>query len=170
MKTRLTHGLSAAALAFAIAAGAAVAQDLGLKQLQDSATSSFARLGVSTAPIDTLTIEELSQIQSVTNSTDDDQIKIGRIETILRDAEARIAAGGGLAPTGVVGDVSTDDLKSDLVTRENVGSYVAQLGLADQVKVDALTTDQISQIQLVQSSEDPLDLQRARIVEIAGGL
>jgi hypothetical protein len=168
MKIRLMQAVSAAALSLALAAGAAGAQDLGLKQLQDSATSSFAKLGLDTTPIDTLTIEELSQIQSVSNSSDADQTKIGRIETILRDADERIATGGATEPTGVAGDVRPEDLKADLVTRENVGAYVAQLGLAEQVKVDALTTDQVSQIQLVQSSDDSVDVQRERIEEIVG--
>jgi hypothetical protein len=93
MFRRLLVAASAAALSLALAAPV-VAQDLAMRQLQDSALTSFAQLGLDTAAIDRLTMEELTQVQAVTSSGDNDQTKIQRIETILRDAEARIAAGG----------------------------------------------------------------------------
>ena len=73
--------ISAAALSFSLLASAASAQDLGLKQLQDSATAGMSQLGMDVSKVETLTLEELAQIQSVTGGGDSEDTKMRRIET-----------------------------------------------------------------------------------------
>lgn len=151
MKYRL---FSAAAVSLSLLASAAPAQDLGLQQLQDSATAGMSQLGMDVSMVDVLTLEELAQIQSVTGGGDAEETKVRRIETILRDAEARIAAGGAVVPSGPPGDVTPADLAGDRVVKANVGSFIAELGMNDEVNVDTLSTDQLLQIQLVQGTRD----------------
>ncbi len=166
MKTRLVSAVSAAALSVALFGAAAAQEDLGLKQLQDTASSTLAQLNVDTTLVPALTLDELAQIQAITSSSGPDQTKVGRIETILRAADERIAAGGAVAPTGAVGDVSTDDLAGDRVVAANVGAYIARLGLADQIDVDALSTDQLLQVQLISESSEGDTQQRARVEQL----
>lgn len=163
---RWTTLASAAALALALTTGGTAAQDLGVKQLQDSAASGFAQLGLDGSMIDSLSLDELAQIEAVTTSADTDAVKTDRIETILRGADARIAAGGATEPVGAVGDISTEDLAADMVVKANVGAYVAQLGLGDQVDVDMLTTDELLQVQLVQESGVGIDEQRVKVEQL----
>ena len=114
MNNRMLSAVSAAALSLSLMTGAAFAQDdLALKQLQDSATSSMAQLNMDTSMVDMLTLEELTRIQATTSGTVADNAKVQQIETILRDADARIAAGGAVVPEGPVGDLTTDDLTAD---------------------------------------------------------
>jgi len=162
MLRRLLTAASAVTLSLALMAPVH-AQDLGLKQLQDSAVSSLAQLGMDTSMVERLTLEELAQIQSVTGGGDPESVKVQRIETIFRDAEERIAAGGAVEPSGPAGDLTTQDLAGDAVVKANVGAYLAQLGLASEVDVDTLTTDELLQVQLVQGSTDSEDEQRAKI-------
>ena len=116
--------------------------------------------------VDVLTLDELTQIQSVTGGGDSDQTKVGRIETILRDAETRIATGGAVEPTGAVGDVSADDLEGDMVVKANVGTFIAQLGLNDRIDVETLTTEQLLQVQLISESNDNDSVKRTRVEEL----
>lgn len=153
MKNRIYSIVSAAALSLALTGGAVHAQDLALKQLQDSAVSSMSKLGMDTAMVPELTLEELTQIQSVLAGAGSDGAKTDRIDTILRDADARIAAGGAVTPTGPAGDVTPEDLEGDMVVRANVGAYIAQLGMQDEVDVDMLSTDQVLQVQSIMNSD-----------------
>lgn len=161
MKTRLLAAVSAGMLSLS---GLAIAQeDLGLKQLQDSATASLSQLNMDTSMVDMLTLDELAQIQATSSLGIGEQAKTQRITTILRDAEARIAAGGAVTPSGPAGDITTDDLAGDKVVAANVGAFLAQLGLSDEIDVDSLTTEQLLQVQLVQESSDGDAAKRMRI-------
>lgn len=164
MKIRMFAAVSAAALSLSLISGAALAQvDLGLKQLQDSATASMSALNMDTSMVDILTLDELARIQAVTSSQVSDNAKMQQIETIQRDADARIAAGGAVVPSGPPGDLTTEDLAADAVVKANVGAYLAQLGLSDKIDVDKLTTDQLLQVQLVQESSEGDAEKRMRI-------
>jgi len=101
---RIFATASAALLALALTAPALTAQDLGLKQLQDSAVSNMAKLGMDTSMVEVLTLDELAQIQAITNSGESEQSQKGRLDTVLRTAEERIATGGAVVPTGPAGD------------------------------------------------------------------
>ncbi len=167
MKNRILSAVSAAALSLSLMTGAGFAQDdLGLKQLQDSAISAMARLNMDTSMVDMLTLDELAQIQSATSGGESDSAKVGRIERILATADERIAAGGAVVPSGPAGDVTTDDLGADRVVAANVGAFIAQLGLQDQIDVNALTTDQLLQLQLVQESEEGEAAQKAQVEQL----
>lgn len=160
--------VSAAALTLSLLASAASAQDLGLKQLQDSATAGMSQLGMDVSMVEMLTLDELAQIQSITGGGDADDTKMRRIETILRDAEARIAAGGGVTPSGPTGDVTAEDLAGDRVVKANVGAFIAQLGINDEVNVDTLSTDQLLQVQLIQGTSDTDEEKRMAVMEAVG--
>lgn len=166
MKTRMLSAVSAAALSLSVLSGVAFAQDLGLKQLQDSQTSAMAQLNMDTSMVDSLTLEELTRIQGVTSGTTAENSKVLAIETILRDADARIAAGGAVVPTGTLGDITTEDLAGDMVVKANVGAYIAQLGLNDQIDVEALSTDQLLQVQLIQGSSEGEAQQRMKVEQL----
>jgi hypothetical protein len=56
---------------------------LGVTQLQDSAVSDLASLGIDAAKVDLLTISQLGQIENVMGSSDTDDSKRAQIETIL---------------------------------------------------------------------------------------
>lgn len=166
MKNRLVTAASATALSIALMAGGAFAQDLGLKQLQDQATTTFAQLSLDTSKIDQLTLDELTRIQSVSVSSGTPDTKVQRIETILREADERIAAGGAVTPSGPAGDITADDLEGDMVVKANVGAFLAQLGIAGDYDVEALSTDQLLQIQSIQGSNDDASVQRTRVEEL----
>lgn len=167
MKYRIYSAVSAAALSLSLMTGAAFAQDdLGLKQLQDSAVSAMAKLNMDTSMVDMLTLDELAQIQAATNSTTADTAKVGRINEILTTAEERIAAGGAVVPQGATGDITNEDLAGDQVVKANVGAFIAQLGMNDRIDVDTLTTDQLLQVQLVQQSSEGEASQKAQIEQL----
>ncbi len=167
MKNRLMTAAAAAALSLSLMGGAASAQELGLQQLQDSATTSLAQLGMSTEMVDSLTLEELSQIQAATSGSSSEAGAREQVETILRSAEERIAAGGAVAPTGPVGDITAGSLEGDTVVAANVSSYLAQLGIND-VDAAALSADQLLQIQALQPLNESDEMKRRRIEEIVG--
>ncbi len=113
----------------------------------------MSQLGMDTTMVPELTLEELSQIQSIGSSGDADAMKEDRIDTVLRGADERIAAGDVATPTGPVGDVTPADLEGDMVVKANVGAYIAQLGMQDEVNVDMLSTDELLQIQSIMNSD-----------------
>ena len=145
---RIFATASAALLALALTTPAVTAQDLGLKQLQDSAVSSMAKLGMDTSMVEVLTLDELAQVQAITNSGESEQSQKGRIDTVLRTAEERIATGGAVVPTGPVGDIQASDLEGIDDVRHSVRAEIAELGLNSEVDVDQLTNDQLMQINL----------------------
>lgn len=145
---RIFATASAALLALALTAPGLSAQDLGLKQLQDSAVSSMAKLGMDTSMVEVLTLDELAQVQAITNSGESEQSQKGRIDTVLRTAEERIATGGAVVPTGPAGDIQASDLEGIDDVRHSVRAEIAELGLNSEVDVDQLTNDQLMQINL----------------------
>jgi hypothetical protein len=142
MKSRLMAAAAAAALSLSLVGGSVSAQELGLQQLQDSATSTLAQLGMSTEMVGSLTLEELAQIQSVTSGSATEAAQIQQIETILRGAEERIAAGGAVEPTGTTGDITPGALEGDRVVAANVGTFLTQIGMHD-VDVNTLSTEEL---------------------------
>lgn len=167
MKNRLMTAAAAAALSLSLIGGSVSAQELGLQQLRDAATSSLAQLGMSTAMIDTLTLDELARIQAATSGSSTEAATREQVETILREAEERIAAGGAVTPTGPVGDITAGSLEGDAVVAANVSSYLAQLGMND-VDAAALSSDQLLQIQALQPLNESDEMKRRRIEEIVG--
>ncbi|PJN95966.1 hypothetical protein CNY89_05355 [Amaricoccus sp. HAR-UPW-R2A-40] len=145
---RIFATASAALLALALTAPALTAQDLGLKQLQDSAVSNMAKLGMDTSMVEVLTLDELAQIQAITNSGESEQSQKGRLDTVLRTAEERIATGGAVVPTGPAGDIQASDLEGIDDVRHSVRAEIAELGLNTEVDVDKLTNDQLMQVNL----------------------
>lgn len=139
---------SAALLSLALTAPVLTAQDLGLKQLQDSAMTNMAKLGMDTSMVDVLTLDELAQVQAITSSGESQQSQKGRLDTVLRTAEERIAAGGAVTPTGPVGDIQASDLEGIDDVRHSVRAEIAKLGLNSEIDVDKLTNDQLMQIHL----------------------
>ena len=56
---------------------------LGVTQLQDSAASDLAAIGIDTERVETLTISQLGQIENVMSSTASDESKRAQVEKIL---------------------------------------------------------------------------------------
>lgn len=164
MKSRL---MTAAALSLSLMAGAVSAQELGLQQLQDSATTSLAQLGMSTEMIDSLTLEELAQIQGLTSGSLTEAEKRQQVETVLRGAEERIAAGGAETPSGPAGDITAGDLEADQAVAANVGTFLTRIGMHD-VDVNALSQDKLLQIQSLQESDEAPEMMRRQVEEIIG--
>ena len=165
---RLSLAASALALSLGLAAPALHAQDLGLKQLQDSAVSNMAKLGMSTEMVPMLTLDELTQVQAITNSGGSEQAQKDRLGTVLRDAEDRIAAGGAVVPQGAAGDISAADLEAIADVRHNVRAGIAQLGMNSEIDVDKLTNDQLMRIQLVTQSNTAESEKKMQIQKIVG--
>lgn len=166
---RLLLAASAAVLSLSLAAPAATAQDLGLQQLQDSAVSNMAKLNMSTEMVPVLTLDELAQIQAITNSGGSEQSQKDRIDTVLRSAEERIADGGAVTPTGPAGDVSAADMEAITDIRESVRTSVAQMGMNAEVDVDQLTNDQLMQIHLISQGEGSESAKKMQIEKIVTG-
>lgn len=145
---RIFATASAALLSLALTAPALTAQELGLKQLQDSAVSNMAKLGMDTSMVEVLTLDELAQIQAITNSGESEQSQKGRLDTVLRTAEERIADGGAVVPTGPAGDIQASDLEGIDDVRNSVRAEIAELGLNTEIDVDKLTNDQLMQVNL----------------------
>lgn len=159
--------MAAAALSLSLIAGAVSAQELGLQQLQDSATTSLAQLGMSAEMVDSLTLEELAQIQAVTSGSATEAATRQQVETILRGAEERIAAGGAETPSGPAGDITPGSLEGDRVVAANVGTFLTQIGMHD-VDVNSLSQDKLLQIQSLQESDQSADMMRRQVEEIIG--
>jgi hypothetical protein len=159
MLRRLISTAFVAGLSLACLASGAPAQDLGTKQLQDAAVAAFARLGLDSAMIPALTHEELMEIQAITGDAVEDAARVGRIETVLREAEARIVAAGGVVPEPRGADVAVG-------LEASVGQSLARLGLAGDVDVDALTPDQLLRIQAIGDGGDGPAEQRAQIERV----
>lgn len=146
---------------------AAPAEDLGLMQLRDSGTTTLARLGMDTAPLDTLTRDELAQIETIGSSGASRNEKIGQIERILAAADQRIASGDTAPATGAAGDITSADLSSTAGLEASVGQDLAQLGYSADV-TNGLTDDQLMQIQLIRSGSGNELTQRSQIEQIIG--
>ena len=166
MTLRIFSTASAAALAIALAVAPAQAEELGVQQLQDSATASLAQLGMDTSMIGMLSLVELAQIEAVSGGGDAAQTKVARIEIILRDAEARIAAGGAVGATGATGDFGAEALAATRDLESSVAASLARLGFGADVAVGRLSAGQLGQIELVTAGGAPEAEQRAQIERI----
>lgn len=164
---RLLMAASAAALSLTLAAPALHAQDLGLKQLQDSASTNMAKLGMQTDMVPVLTLDELAQIQAITGSGDSTQGQKDRVETVLRSAEERIADGGAVIPTGPKGDINAADLEGIDDIRHSVRADIAQMGMNSEIDVDRLTNDQLMRIHLISQSNAASSEKKMQIEKIA---
>lgn len=162
---RYLAAASAAMISLALAAPVA-AEDLGLKQLQDSAISGMAQLNMDTSMVDVLTLEELTRINSFTSGDLAPNEKKANIETVLRDADERIAAGGAVVPSGPPGDLNASDLEGIADIRHNVRAEIAELGMNTEIDVDTLTNDQLMQIHLITQNVSNEGEQRMQIEKI----
>lgn len=162
---RYLAAASAAMISLALASPIS-AQDLGLKQLQDSAVSSMAQLNMDTSMVDVLTLEELTRIQGITSGDFAPNEKVAHIETVLREADERIAAGGAVVPSGPAGDLNMGDLDSTTDIRHSVRAEIAELGLNGEIDVDALSDDQVMQIHLITQNTSNTSEQRVQIQNI----
>lgn len=175
MKNRLLAAASAAVLSFTLTAGAVGAQELGMLQLQDNARQQFAQLGLDSAIIDSMTMEELSQVQAATSIEGSEQDKIKRVNVIVADAEERLAQGGAAAQGGEAapqvaqGDASGGALDDITVIKETVRQNISRLGMTSEVDVDSLSDEQLMQIHLLGDEETSEDQQRQQIEQIVSG-
>lgn len=165
MKNRLFSAVSAAALSFSLIAGSVSAQDLGLKQLQDTASAAMSQLGMDTTMVDALTLDELTEIQAITSGSETNMIKTDRIGSVMRNAEERIAAGGSVVPSGPAGDVQAEDMTSTAVLEASVGQTLAQLGFTD-VDAESLSDQQLMEIQNVSSGTETEEVKTQEIERI----
>ncbi|MBP7240722.1 hypothetical protein [Amaricoccus sp.] len=162
---RYLAAASAAMISLALAAPVA-AEDLALKQLQDSAMTSMAQLNMDTSMVDVLTLEELTRIQGLTSGALSPSEKVAQIEAVLRDADERIATGGAVIPSGPPGDITTGDLDGITDIRHGVRAEIAKLGMNSEVDVDTLTDDQLMRIHLVTQSVSNEGAQKMQIEKI----
>jgi hypothetical protein len=167
MKNRFVITVSAAALSLSLIGGAVFAQDeLGLRQMQDAVTTSLSQLNVDTSMVESLTLDELTQIQAVASTSGNDKVKTDRIGVILADAEKRIAGGGSVIPRAADGDVSADDLDADMVLKANLQKNLNQAGVTKAVDPESLTTEQLTQIELISSGTESNNVKRMEIEKV----
>ncbi len=147
MKSRFLIAVSAAALSLSLASGPSMAQTA---QLSDSAMSGMSQLGIDTTGVD-VSAEQAAQIENVLGSSDNDEIKVGRIQQIL---------GNEATATGRLG---TDQLRS------SVSSDMAALGM-DTEMVPMLQVEQLAAIENVTGagSSTSDDQKRSQIETIIG--
>ena len=143
MQRNLLSAVSAAALSLALLGAApAYPQD-------DTTARGLAVLGMQ-APLDTLSTEQVGQIQNVLSSTENDEVKRQRIKEIL---------GNEATATGRLG---VGQLQA------SVSSDLAALGI-DTSGVNSLTLTQLAEIEGAMSTNDPDDIKKAKVGEIMGG-
>ena len=147
MNRRLLTAVSAAALSLSLlAAVPAGAQE---QQLSDSAATGMSALGMDTTGV-MVTADQAAMIENVLGSTDQDDIKRGRIQQIL---------GNEATATGRLG---TGQLRS------SVSADMAALGM-DTSMIDTLQVEQLAAIENVSGSQYTDDQKRQQITEIVGG-
>lgn len=123
---------------------------LGVAQLADSVMADMARLGIDTAGASALSLTQLSQIESVTSTSEPDDTKRQRIERIM------------------VGDMEVEDMvagSSAMMLRDSVSAEVSKLGL-DASGVPALSLAQLGEVENIVSSGDDEGEMRARIERV----
>jgi hypothetical protein len=147
VRRNLFSAASAAALSLALVAGApAIGQGL-----DDAAARGLAQLGIQAPPTESLSTEQVAEIQNVLSSTDTDDIKRARIQEILGGSEAT-----------ATGRLGVRQLQS------SVGADLASIGI-DTSGLDMLTLGQLAQIENVMNTDEPDDIKRMRVEEIIGG-
>jgi hypothetical protein len=107
----------------------------GVGQLRSSVASDLAALGVDASGVDTLTLQQLAQIENVTSSSTSNTVKKGRIAEIMGNEATETQRLG-------VRQLS-DSTRADL----------AKIGV-DSESVDMLTLSQIAQIENVMASSE----------------
>ena len=143
MRRTLLSAASAAALSLALVAGTPILA----QGLDDAAARGLAQLGVQAPPTESLSTAQVAAIQNVLSSTDADDVKRARIEQIL---------GNEATATGRLG---VRQLQS------SVAEGLASLGI-DAEGVEALSLEQLAQIENVMASSDADETKRARIGQI----
>lgn len=138
---------TATATAFAVSL-ALLAAPVSAQGFSDSAAAGLAKLGIS-APVDSLTNDQVAQITNILASSDTDAIKKSHIESVLGRNEATATGRLGVAQM-----------------RSSATSDLAQLGI--QADVDTLTLSQLGQIQNVVASNDSTDVKKQRVEGIIG--
>lgn len=118
-------------------------------QLVDSASASMAALGIDTEGVESLSVGQLTEIENVAASTDDNDIKRGRIAEIIGMSEAEVGVG-----SGAMGQVS-----------DSVMAELADLGI-DAEQVRGLDQDKVLQIENVVNTADDEEDKRLRIERI----
>ncbi len=147
MNRKFLTAVSAAALSLSLLATVpAGAQE---QQLSDSSAIGMSALGIDTTGV-VVTADQSAMIENVLGSSDQDDIKRGRIQQIL---------GNEATATGRLG---TGQLRS------SVSSDMAALGL-DTSMVDTLQVEQLAAIENVTGSQYTDDQKRNQITEIVGG-
>ena len=110
----------------------------------------FAKLGIQTPPIDSLTTEQVAQITNILGSTDPDSAKKMHIQQVL---------GNEATATGRLGVAQL---------RNSAKADLSQLGMNAE-GVDMLTLSQLGQIENVMAGQDTTDVKKKRVGEIVGG-
>jgi hypothetical protein len=146
VKRSLFSAASAAALSLALLSAGPVAS----QGFDDTTARGLAVLGISTPPVETLSTDQVAQIQNVINSTDNDETKKDRIKQIL---------GNQATNTSRLGVAQLQD---------SVAADLAQLGI-DASAVPSLTLTQLAQIEAAMSTNDTADIKKAKVGEIIGG-
>jgi hypothetical protein len=147
VRRNLFSAVSAAALSLALVAGApAIGQGL-----DDAAARGLAQLGIQAPPTESMSTEQVAEIQNVLSSTDTDDVKRARIQEILGGSEAT-----------ATGRLGVRQLQS------SVGADLASIGI-DTSGLDMLTLGQLAQIENVMAGSDPDDIKKMRVEEIIGG-
>lgn len=169
MKRILFAAVSATALAtgFMAATPTPVMAQMMAQQLQDSVTNGMAQLGMDTRMVGMMTLMQLQEIELTLNGTDTDEVKMGRIETVMADASMMPGGMGTMSSEGMAsGGMSGMSGASGL--EEIVRTDLAQLGISDEVDVNALTVGQLSEVTLVMNGTDTDDVKRGRVEQILG--
>ena len=146
MRRTLLSAASAAALSLALVAGTPILA----QGLDDAAARGLAQLGIQAPPTESMTTEQVAEIQNVLSSTDTDESKRARIQQIL---------GNEATATGRLG---VRQLQS------SVGADLAAIGI-DTSGLEMLTLTQLAQIENVMGGDDPDDIKKMRVEEIIGG-
>lgn len=141
-KHRLLSAVSAAALTLTLAGAPALAQE---DQLRASAAVTLVELGID-ASADTLTPDQLAQVEAVASSTDSDEIKADRIREIIGNEGGAAVAGQGL---------------TDRQARDSAMSVMASLGIS--APVDQLTIEHQLEIQSIGNSAESDESKRDRV-------
>lgn len=174
--------LSTSAVALALSLATAMPLPVaaqGVAQLRDSVTASMAQIGMDPSAVDMLTLGQLAQVENVLSTTEDNTSKRNRIERIYAEAgmagaaEQDAAQSGADATGGAMSGGAMSGGMTGMSNFEQSGGLEAivrndlnQIGMGDEVNVNALTVSQLAEIQNVLSSTDDNPVKRNRIEQI----
>ncbi len=170
MRRILLAAVSATALAggFIAATPTPVMAQMMAQQLQDSVTNGMAKLGMDTTPVDMMTLRQLQQIELTLSRTDDDEVKRGAIEEIMGDTSMMSTGGMGMQSSDGMATGGLSSMAGDGQLEQMVRTDLAQLGIADEVDVNALTVGQLAQITAAMNTTDDDTIKRERVQSILG--